>query len=110
MGGSGHVFVAAVSSTVMAGAQGVCLIAGSVMTMPMACVMVTWMPLYGTQTAVTGTVRLSVGSWVNLQLHFPLLLSPPDFASFSGKPGGALPLPRVTDPVTEKLSLETRVG
>lgn len=59
-GAVGHVSVALVSSTVTAGAQGAFLITGSVMTVPVACVMVIPMLLYGTPATATSTVRLSL--------------------------------------------------
>lgn len=54
-----HVPVASVSRAIVAGAYGVFLITGGVMTTAMACVMVMLMLLYGTQAAIT--IRLRTG-------------------------------------------------
>lgn len=94
-GRGGRVFVAAVSSMVTAGAPGAFLITGSVMTLPVACVMVIPMQRYGTPAPATCTVTLSfqnqsLGNRAHFSLHLPLScfflkLSPSDFASFLGK-------------------------
>lgn len=55
--GGGHVFRAAGSGAVMAGAEGVALVTGCVMTMAVVCVMVTLILLNGTQATVTIRLR-----------------------------------------------------
>lgn len=93
-----HVSVAAVSSTVMAGAYGMLPVIGGVMTMAMACVMVMLMLLTGTQAAVTIRLRARGQSLGKLSEFLtvlpPLAFSKPcssDFASFPGRAVGVLP-------------------
>lgn len=55
--GCGHVFIAAGSGTAMAGAEGVALVTGCVLTMAVVCVMVMLILLNGTQATVTIRLR-----------------------------------------------------